>query len=107
MNLSITARGYKAPERLKKYISEKISRKKRMYEGIIDIEVVLSYEKLVQIADLKVKMYNKVIIATEKSEDIFKSIDLALNNIARQIKRQKEKQREFKARPVRERIVVE
>ena len=43
MNLSITARGYKAPERLKQYISEKIDRKKRMYEGVIDTELVLSY----------------------------------------------------------------
>ena len=107
MNLSITARGYKAPERLKKYISEKIIRKKRMYEGVIDIEVVLSYEKQIQIADMKVKMYNKVIIASEKSDDIFKSIDLALNNVARQIKRQKEKQRDHKTRRIREKLILE
>jgi len=101
MNLSITARGYKVPERVKKYISEKIDRKNRMYEGVLDTEVVLSYEKQVQIVDLKVKMYNKVIIISEKSEDIFKSIDLALDNLARQIKRHKEKQRDFKNRATR------
>ena len=96
MNLSITARGFKVPERVKKYIGEKIDRKNRVYEGVLDTEVVLSYEKQVQIVDLKIKMYNKVIIVTEKSEDIFKSIDLALDNVARQIKRHKEKQRDFK-----------
>jgi putative sigma-54 modulation protein len=100
------ARGYKLPERVKKYINEKITRKKRMYEGVLDIEVVLSYEKQIQIAELKVKMYNKVIIATEKSEDIFKSIDFALDNVARQIKRLKEKRRDTKIRGVREKVMI-
>jgi putative sigma-54 modulation protein len=75
-----------------------------MYEGVLDTEVVLSYEKQVQIVDLKIKMYNKVIIVTEKSEDIFKSIDLALDNVARQIKRHKEKQRDYKSRGIREKV---
>ena len=106
MNLSITARGYKVPERVKRYINEKVTRKNRVYEGVLDVEVVLSYEKQIQVAELKVKMYNKVIIATAKSEDIFKSIDLALDNVARQIKRQKEKQRDFKIRSVREKAMI-
>jgi len=106
MNLSITARGYKVPERVKRYINEKVTRKNRVYEGVLDVEVVLSYEKQIQVAELKVKMYNKVIIATAKSEDIFKSIDLALDNVARQIKRQKEKQRDFKIRSIREKAMI-
>jgi len=107
MNLSITARGYKAPERLKQYISEKIDRKKRMYEGVIDTELVLSYEKLTQVAELKVKIFNKILVAREKSDDIFKSIDLALNNIDRKIKRHKEKSRDHKNRKIREKLVIE
>jgi putative sigma-54 modulation protein len=107
MNLSITARGYKAPERLKQYISEKIDRKKRMYEGVIDTEVVLSYEKLTQVAEFKVKIFNKVLVAKEKSDDIFKSIDLALDSIARQIKRHKEKSRDHKKRKVTIKLMME
>ena len=107
MNLSITARSYKVPDRVKNYINEKINRKKRMYEGVLDTEVVLSYEKQVQIVDLKIKMYNKIIIVTEKSEDIFKSIDLALDNVARQIKRHKEKQRDYKIHGVKEKVFNE
>ena len=91
MNISITARGYKAPERLKQYIKSKIERKKRIYEGVIDTEVILSYEKQTQVAEFKVKLNNKTIIASEKSNDIFKSIDLTLDNTERQIKRFKDK----------------
>jgi putative sigma-54 modulation protein len=96
MNLSITARGYKAPDRLKKYLSDKLDRKKKLYEEVLDLDVVLSYEKLIQIAEFRIKLNNKRLLITEKSDDIFKSIDLALNNSERQIKRFKEKRREHK-----------
>ncbi len=78
-----------------------------MYEGVIDTELVLSYEKLTQVAELKVKIFNKILVAREKSDDIFKSIDLALNNIDRQIKRHKEKSRDHKNRKIREKLVIE
>jgi putative sigma-54 modulation protein len=94
MNISITARGYKAPERLRNYITAKLSRKERLYEGVIDREIILSYEKQTQVAEFKVKINNKILIAREKSEDIFKSIDMALDNAERQLKRYKEKRRD-------------
>ena len=96
MNITITARGYKAPERLKKYVTEKMTKKERLYEGVFDVDVILSYEKLTQIAEIKMHTANKLIIAKEKSDDIFKSIDMVVDNIERQIKRYKEKRREHK-----------
>ncbi len=93
MNLSITARGYKAPDRLKKYLTDKLDKKKRLYEDVIDTDIVLSYEKLVQVAEFRIKLSNKVLLITEKSDDIFKSIDQALTNSERQIKKYKERRR--------------
>jgi putative sigma-54 modulation protein len=106
MNLSITARGYKAPDRLKKYIAEKLNRKQKLYTGVIDTEVVLSYEKLIQVAEFKVKLNNKLIISTEKSDDIFKSIDQALDSIERQIKRYKERRRDHKNTKIVDNLVA-
>ena len=106
MNLSITARGYKAPDRLKKYITEKLGRKQKLYEGVIDTEIVLSYEKQVQVAEFKVKLNNKFIISSEKSDDIFKSIDQALDSIERQIKRHKERRREHKNTKIVDNLVA-
>ena len=87
MNITITARGYKAPDRLKKYVTDKMNKKERLYDGVFDVDVILSYEKLTQIAEVKLNTANKLIIAKEKSDDIFKSIDLVVDNIERQIKR--------------------
>ena len=106
MNISITARGGKASDRLKKYIADKIARKERVYEGVIDTEVILSYEKLNQIAEIKVKVYNKSIIAREKSDDIYKSVDRALDNCERQIKRFKERQRDHNNEKMNDKIAV-
>ena len=106
MNISITARGGKASDRLKKYITDKIARKDRVYEGVIDTEVILSYEKLTQIAEIKVKVTNKSVFAREKSDDIYKSIDLALDNCERQIKRFKEREREHRNEKLNDVIAV-
>ncbi len=106
MNLSITARGGKASDRLKKYVSDKIGRKKRLYEGVIDTEVVFSYEKRDQIAEFKLTLNNKTIFIREKSEDIYKSIDLALDNCERQIKRFKEREREHRNEKLNDIIAV-
>ena len=107
MNIIITARGYKAPDRLKKYVTDKMQKKERLYEGVFDVDVILSYEKLTQIAEIKLNTANKLIIAKEKSDDIFKSIDLVIDNIERQIKRHKEKQRDHKNRKIANSLVAD
>jgi putative sigma-54 modulation protein len=96
MNLSITARGYKAPDRLKKYLTDKLDKKKKLYEDVIDAEIVLSYVKQTQVAEIRLNVNHKALLITEKSDDIFKSIDQALDNMERQIKRYKEKRRDHK-----------
>ena len=96
MNLSITARGYKAPDRLKKYLTDKLDKKKKLYEDVIDVEIVLSYVKQTQVAEFRLNLNHKVLLIREKSDDIFKSIDQALANSERQIKRYKEKRRDHK-----------
>lgn len=106
MNIIITARGYKAPERLKQYVTDKMNKKERLYEGVFDVDVILSYEKLTQIAEIRVNTANKLIIAKEKTEVIFKSIDLAIDNVERQIKRYKEKNREHKNNKMADSLVV-
>ena len=91
MNIAITARGYKAPENLKNYIYEKLNRINRFSDIIMDSEAILSYEKQDQIVELSVKLRHKVIRIKEKSENIFKSIDLAFDNLELQIAKAKDK----------------
>ncbi len=106
MNISITARGGKASDRMKKYLTDRIARKQRVYEGVIETEVILSYEKQTQVAELKLKVHNKTLFVKERSDDIYKSIDMALDNCERQIKKIKERMREHGNEKIADKIAV-
>jgi len=94
MKIAITTRGYKAPDRLKMYINDKMKRLDRFSDRILDLDAVLSYEKLDQVVEFKLRINNKKIFVKERSEDIFKSIDRAIDNLERQIAKVKEKFKE-------------
>ncbi|MFQ5753471.1 MAG: ribosome hibernation-promoting factor, HPF/YfiA family, partial [bacterium] len=57
--------------------------------------IILDYEKLNQIAEIAIKVYGQRLVAIEKSADIFKSIDLAVEKLERQVKKYKEKLRSY------------
>lgn len=100
MNIAITTRGYKAPDRLKTYISDKMKRLDRFSDRIIDLEVILSYEKLDQVVEFKLRLNNKKIFIKERSDDVFKSVDIAIDNLERQVTRFKEKSKEHDKRKI-------
>lgn len=102
MNISITTRGYKAPERLKSYLTDKMKRLNRFSDQIMNIDTIFSYEKLNQVVEFKVQLRKKHFIVKEKSDDIFKSIDLAIDNVERQITKIKGKIRENDKRKITE-----
>jgi putative sigma-54 modulation protein len=94
MNISITARKFKAHDTLREYIQDEVSSLEKFYDEILDIDVILSYEnvnKSDKIAELLVKVPGQVLKATEKSEDFKKSISLAIEKINRQINKLKTK----------------
>ena len=104
MKIAITTRGYKAPERLKRYINDKLKRLDKFADRIIDIEAILSYENLDQVVEFKLRVNNKKVIVKEKTDDIFKSIDLAVDNIERQITKIKDKFRDRDKRKIVEMV---
>ncbi|GAB4381236.1 MAG: hypothetical protein Kow0042_31680 [Calditrichia bacterium] len=93
MNLTITARHFKMKDDLRKYVEEKVMKLDRFYDGIIDLEVILGWEKLTRYAEFRINVHNKQIIIKEVSDEIKKSFNLALDKAERQLKRYKEKSR--------------
>lgn len=94
MHISFTARHYKAPERLKDYAEKEVQQLKKYFDGIIDCEIILDYEKMIQVAEISVTVHGQKLFAIEKSEDIYKSIGLAVNKLGRQLKKYKEKRKD-------------
>ncbi len=104
MNFAITTRGHKTPETLKAYISDKLKRLDRFTDIIMDVEAVVSHEKLDQIVEFKAKLRHTVIRVKEKSEDLYKSVDLAIDSLERQIVRSKNKLKDHKKEKIVEKL---
>ena len=91
MRYRLTARHFTPSQRLRAYVDKEINRLQKFYRGIIDCEVVLSTEKLQRIAEIQLKVNGTLLMAAESTDDMFKSVDLAVEKIERQLKRHKGK----------------
>jgi putative sigma-54 modulation protein len=95
MRITFTARHFKTSARLKTFAEEKVKKLKKYYDGILDIEIILDYIKQQQVAEIIAKVYGTRLTVVEKSEDMYKSIDLAVEKLERQLKKYKGKMRHF------------
>lgn len=93
MNFNITARRFKLKDDLKSYVEEKAKKLDRYYDNILDLEIILGWEKLNRYTEMRINVYNKQIVIKEVSDEIRKSFDLALDRAERQLKKYKEKLR--------------
>ena len=91
MRINFTARHYKSSPRLKEYAQNEVSRLEKFYDGIINCEIVLDYQKDIQIAEINITVYGQKLTVVEKTDDIYKSIDSAVQKMERKLKRYKEK----------------
>ena len=94
MQTTFTARHFKASESLKQYAESEVSRLQKYFDGIVVCDIILSEERNNQIAEISTKVSNALLSARESSEDFYKSIDLALEKLSRQLKRHKAKLRQ-------------
>lgn len=96
MRTSFTARHFKAPATLKAFAEKEVQRLKKYHDGIIECEIVLDYVKQMhkqqtQIAEISISVQGHKFTAVEKSEDLRKSITLAVDKLERQVKKYKTK----------------
>jgi len=95
MRINITARRFKLTDNLKQYAENEVYRLKKYYEPIIDIDVILSWEKQDRIAEVNLSVNGTVLSAHERSEDMRKSIGITVDKLERQVKKYKERHRGF------------
>lgn len=91
MRVNFTARHYKSSTRLKQYVQNEVKKLEKYYDGIIDCDIILDYQKEIQIAEIIVSVYGSKLTVIEKTEDIYKSIDNAITKLERQLKKYKQK----------------
>ncbi len=108
----ITSRHFKAHETLNEYADNAVQQLSRYFDGIIRADVTLSFEKSrksTKIAEIRLSVYNAVLVGIGKTDDFFKSIDGAVDKVLAQLKKYKSKLREknrTRVRSVRGKVTV-
>ena len=99
MNVKFTARHFKAHDSLKEHAQSSVEALTKYYDGILNAEVVLSFEKVqnsVKVCEITMAVHGKTLTSTAKSEEFEKSIELAVEKIEAQLKKYKDKIRDVK-----------
>jgi putative sigma-54 modulation protein len=99
MQTNITFRNLSATEALKSYAKEKLERVHKYLDQASEAHVVLAVERHLHHADITVHAGQFFLRGREASDDLYASIDLAMDKIERQLKRYKEKLKERRAAP--------
>ncbi|MHA7628133.1 ribosome hibernation-promoting factor, HPF/YfiA family [Corallococcus sp. M7] len=91
MQLNITFRQFGSSDSLKEYAREKVDRVNRLLDRAGEAHVVLSLERHLHHADITIHSGAWVLRGREKSDDMYASIDLAMDKIERQLRRYRDK----------------
>jgi putative sigma-54 modulation protein len=91
MQLNVTFRHMDSSDFLRDYAKEKVERVNKYLDRAGDAHVVFSVERHLHQADITITSGRFVLRGHEKSEDMYASIDLAMDKIERQLRRYKER----------------
>ncbi|NTX09335.1 ribosome-associated translation inhibitor RaiA [Myxococcus sp. CA056] len=91
MQFNITFRQFGASDSLKEYAREKVERVNKLLDRAGEAHVVLSLERYLHHADITIQSGAWVLRGREKSDDMYASIDLAMDKIERQLRRYRDK----------------
>ena len=89
MNITVTGRHMDLTDALKAYVEDGLEKIRHHFDRVIDVDVILGVEKHRQTAEFNVHANHLRINAKETSEDMYASIDAALNKVDRQIRKHK------------------
>ena len=98
MLFTITGKHIDITEALKKHAEEKTSKLPKYYNSINQVEVIIdgSQSGNTGVEIIARGEHSKVFVVTEKGEDAYRCIDLAVHKLERQLRRKKSKERDNK-----------
>lgn len=96
MHTSVTFRHLPSSDALRNHVLDKVEKFKKYLLDPVDIHVVLSVEKIRQIAEITVSSKNYRTHAVEESQDMYTSIDKVVSKLERALRRHKERVKNHK-----------
>lgn len=91
MNLTVTGHHVEVTPAIRDYVKSKLERITRHFDQVIDVNVILSVEKLNQKAEANIHVSGKDIFAESRDADMYAAIDTLADKLDRQVLKHKEK----------------
>lgn len=91
MNLQISGHHLEVTQAIRDYVTGKLERVTRHFDNVIDVNVILSVEKLKQKAEVTVHLAGKDIFVEAIDEDLYAAIDTLVDKLDRQVQKHKQK----------------
>ena len=91
MNLNIHGHHLEVTPALRGYVLEKLTRVRRHFDNVIDVDVVLSVDKLDQKAEITLRVRGVALHAASVLPDLYASIDAMMDKLDRQVLRHKDR----------------
>ena len=91
MQTSVTFKNLDPSDHLKSYVQNKLNKLDKLLDNPAEANVVLSVEKIRHIAEIKITGDRLNINCREKTNDMYSSIDMAMDKLEAQIKKSKQK----------------
>jgi len=91
MNLHLSGHHLEVTDSMRNYITGKLDRVKRHFDHVIDVNMILSVDKLVQKVEANVHLSGKNIFVESQDADMYAAIDSLIDKLDRQIIKHKEK----------------
>ncbi len=91
MNLQISGHHLEITPALHDYVTSKLEHVTRHFDNVIDVNVILSVEKLKQKAEVTVHLSGKDIYVESIDEDLYAAVDILADKLDRQIQKHKQK----------------
>jgi putative sigma-54 modulation protein len=97
VNLNLTGHHLEITPAIRAYVVNKLDRVARHFDHVIDVNVVLSVDKLRQIVEANVHVLGKEIHAESIDPDMYAAIDALADKLDRQVVKHKEKLKDHRA----------
>ncbi|AJJ12182.1 ribosome-associated inhibitor A [Yersinia rohdei] len=91
MQLNITGHHVEITEALREFVTAKFAKLEQYFDRINQVYVVLSVEKVKQIAEATVHVNGGELHASSEQEDMYAAIDILVDKLARQLNKHKDK----------------
>jgi ribosome hibernation promoting factor len=92
MNLHLTAHHLEITPAIRGYATEKFEKLKRHFDNVvIDVNIILSVEKLKQKAEATMHVSGKNLFVECDDENLYAAIDMLVDKLDRQVRRHKDK----------------